>query len=342
MTMLNINRLLKKGYKLILLFSLVAAVIILSACGGAQAAPKVYRVGILNGLDFFGTTVDGFKAKMTELGYVEGQNISYDVQKTAVDSAAYQRVLKKFVTDQVDLIFVFPTEATQEAKAITQGSNIPVVFANVVVEGTNVVDSIRQPGGQITGVRFPAADVSVKRLEILHQMAPQAKRVWVTYLKDYPIVPPQLEILRPAAASMGITLVEVPANSPADVQADLQARTAANEIGLDAIVFMVEPLALKPDVFALIRKFAAEHNLPIGGVLVLEGDQGTMFNYTPDNVEGGGLAATLADKIFKGTPAGTIPVISPESHLQINYKMTQKLGLTVPEGLLSQADKIIR
>jgi putative tryptophan/tyrosine transport system substrate-binding protein len=341
MTVINNYHLLKKGHKLILLFSLLTTLIILSGCG-AQAAPKVYRVGILNGLDFFSPTVDGFKAKMTELGYVEGQNISYDVQKTNVDLAEYQRVLKKFVADEVDLIFAFPTEATLEAKAATQGTNIPVIFANVVIEGVNVVESVRQPGGNITGVRFPGAELSVKRLEFLHQLAPQAKRVWVPYLKDYPIVLPELEALRPAAASLGVTLVEVPATSPADIQADLEARSALSDSGVDAILFIVEPLAVSPDALGPIIKFAAEHNVPIGGAAVTEGDQGSMFSYIPDTVEAGQLAAPLADKIFKGTPAGTIPVVSPESHLVLNYKVAQKLGLKVPEGLLSQAVEIIR
>ena len=48
-------------------------------------------------------TADGFKAKMTELGYIEGENIVYDHQKTNFDMAAYKRTLKKFVADKVDL-----------------------------------------------------------------------------------------------------------------------------------------------------------------------------------------------------------------------------------------------
>ena len=54
------------------------------------------------------------------------------------------------------------------------------------------------------------------------------------------------------------------------------------------------------------------------------------------------LAAILGDKILKGIPAGTIPVVSAETWLQINYKATQKLGLNVSESLLNQADEIIR
>ena len=323
-----------------ILVGMIVATLVLSACGAT--ATKVYRVGVLSGLDFFANTTDGFRAKMTELGYVEGQNIVYDVQKTDFDMAAYQRILQKFVADKVDLVFVFPTEASLEAKAATQGTNIPVVFAQAFVEGNTLVENIRQPGGNITGVRFPSPDIGVKRLEILHQLAPQAKRVWIPYLQGYPSVPPVLEAMRPAATSLGITLVESPATSPADIQADLQTRDKLADIGLDAILTIPEPLNVQPDAMMAIGNFATDHKVPMGGAFVSAEGYGIVFAALSNNVEVGKLAATLADKIFKGTPAGTIPVVSPESYLTINYKLAQALNLTVPDGLLRQAVEVIR
>jgi putative tryptophan/tyrosine transport system substrate-binding protein len=330
---------------MLILTLLTLAGFLLSGCGtasGAEDTAKVYRVGILSGLDFFAPTADGFKAKMTELGYIEGQNIVSDLQKTNFDPAVEEQILQKFVADKVDLIFVFPTEASLAAKAATQGTNIPVLFANAFVEGNTLVESVRQPGGNITGVRFPGPDMGVKRLEILHQLAPQAKRIWVPYLQGYPSVPPVLEVLRPAAVALGVTLVEVPASSPAELQADLDARAQSADIGLDAILTIPEPLNVNPDAFAAISKFAVEHKVPIAGAFVSAEGNGIVFANLSDYVEVGELAAPLADKIFKGIPAGTIPVVSPELHLQINYKVAQELGLTVPEGLLSQATEIIR
>jgi putative ABC transport system substrate-binding protein len=194
----------------------------------------------------------------------------------------------------------------------------------------------------MTGVRFPGTDIAVKRLEFLHTLAPQAKRIWVPYQRDYPSVSPILEVLRPAAASLGITLVELPAAGPADVQADLQTRAQAADIGIDAILFIPESLNVNPDAFAAISKFAVEHKVPIAGAFVSpEGNTIVLANLS-DNVEVGKLAAPLADKIFKGVPISTIPVVSPEAHLLVNYKVAKELGLTVPEGLLSQASEVIR
>lgn len=317
------------------------AALVLMGCGG-PAQPRVYRVGILSGLDFFADTATGFKEQMTALGYVEGKNIVYQESKTNFDMAMYRSTLDKFVQDKVDLIFVFPTEASLEAKVATAGTNIPVVFANAAIEGVGLVNSVREPGGNVTGVRYPGPDLSVKRLEVLLAIAPQAKRVWVTYLKDYPIVAPELEVLRPAAASLGVELIEAPATSVADIQQELEARAKSADSGVDAILIIPEPLTVTPDSFEVMAKFAAQQHVPVGGALVSSGGYDSIFGVSTDNVAVGKQAALTADKILKGVKPSEIPVASAENYLQINYKAAQQLGLTVPEGLLAQAEQVIR
>ena len=78
------------------------------------------------------------------------------------------------------------------------------------------------------------------------------------------------------------------------------------------------------------------------GTKILTEDYGTVFGLTTNNPDFGILAAPIADKILRGTQAGTIPVASPEPKIIINYKVAQELGLTVPESLLAVADEIIR
>jgi putative ABC transport system substrate-binding protein len=324
----------------VLLIWVVVFALLSSGCGAEK--PKVYRVGILSGLDFAASTVDGFKEGMTELGYVEGQNIVYDVQKTNFDMAAYKSALQGFVADEVDLIFVFPTEASQEAKAATQGTDIPVVFSVANIEDTGLVNSVREPGGNITGVRYPGPDIALKRFEIMRELAPQATRMWVPYQRGYPIVDSQLEVLRPVAVAAGVTLIEAPAGNAAELQTLLDQRAQSADIGLDAILIIPEPLGVTSDAFLVMARFAAEHRIPIGGALMEVEGYGSLFDVGIDHFNTGKQAAPLASKILRGTPAGTIPVVSSESYLMIHYKLAQELGLTVSEGLLSQAVKIIR
>jgi putative tryptophan/tyrosine transport system substrate-binding protein len=323
-----------------LLVLLALACLLLNGCSEKQK--KVYRVGILCGVDFFADTADGFKTKMSELGYKEGENIVYDSQKTMFDPVAEKRILQKFVDDKVDLIFTFPTEVSLAAKAATQGTDIPVVFANANIEGVGLVNSVREPGGNVTGVRYPGPDLAIKRFEILLELAPRSKRIWIPYQQGYPIVVSQLEVLRPAAKSLGVSLVEAPANNAEDIQAALNARVKLGDIDIDAMLMIAEPLAVNPEAFEVFGKFAAKYKIPVGGALMSVKDYHSVFGVSTQNIAVGKQAAVIADKVFRGVQAGAIPVVSAESYFKINYRTAKALGLNVGEGLLRRADEIIR
>ena len=114
-------------------FSIVVVVIVLvvgAAVGvyavlkGAAPQPKkIYRVGILDGFDFFEQIIDGYKAKMTQLGYVEGGTIVYNTTKAPVDIKAYDDASKKFVTEGDDVILSFPTEAIYRSRSSADKDN---------------------------------------------------------------------------------------------------------------------------------------------------------------------------------------------------------------------------
>ena len=342
--MLTINGYLGRFKKLWMLISIAMIVaLLLSGCGQAQET-KVYHVGVLSGLDAFGPALDGFKSKMTELGYVEGETIIYDVQSTNVDMDAYTSITKKFVEDKVDMIFVFPTEAAAVAKAATQGTDIPVVFtlSFTDVEGIDLINSVREPGGNITGVRFPSVDIASQRLQILLEMAPNAKRIFVPFLKDYPNVPGQLDVIRSQAQSSGVEIIEFGAASPQDLQAKVDSFVTADGVGIDAILMIAEPLGITPPFYDVLSTFAYDHKLPIGGALMESNGNSSVFGLLPQAKVTGEQAAVLADKVFRGTPAGTIPVVTADGYFQINYKAAQALGITIPDGLLKRADEIIR
>ena len=330
----------RAGNRWTMLIGIVVFALLLSGCDAKK--PDVYRVGIISGADAFLVVVDGFKAKMKELGYVEGQNIVYDMQKLNADPAGGRQAAKKFVDDKVDLIFAVPTEPAVAAKAVTRGTDIPVVFAYAGLEGSTLVESVRRPGGNITGVRFPGPELISRNLEILLELAPLVKRVWVGYDINYPNSDPTLEALRPLALSKDLTLVEVPAATIGELEADLAARAKSADLGLDAIMLMPDIFNHSPAGWAVIKRFAAKHKVPIAGTFGYTVEQGAVFGNANELFKVGELAAPLADKVFKGTPAGTLPVVTPEQDLRINYKVAQKLGLTVPEGLLSMAVEIIR
>jgi putative tryptophan/tyrosine transport system substrate-binding protein len=329
--------------KKILLGLLIAAFLV----GGAamfysrntqKTKAKVYHVGILNALDYFSPVADGFKEKMTELGYVEGKNIFYDVQK-APSPVGNQAIIKKFVDDKVDLIFSFPTEASLEAKAGTEGTSIPVVAAAIGTEGSGLIESIQRPGGHLTGVRFPIAEVAARRIKIMHELAPNATRIMVPYLKDYPTVAQALAAIEPLAQALHITIIKAPFSTPDEVTAYLKAHE--KDAGADVVLTIPEPISILPPFIGPILVFAEAHSMLVAGAEISDTDHGAAFSVIPSGFEMGQLAAPLADKIFNGIPAGSIPIATPESVFSINLKVLKRLGLTASEGLLSTADKIV-
>src|SRR3989339_1017037 len=236
-----------------------------------------YRIGILSGLNLFSGIADSFIQEMTGLGYVDGKNITYDLQKTNFEPDKEKLILKKFVDEKVDLILAYNTEAALEAKEATKGTDIPVVFANAFTEGNNLVNSIRAPGGNITGVRYPNTDVAIRRLEVLHEVVPQVKQIWLPYQKGYPSVPAELDVVRPAAKSLGLTLIEFPSENLVALQAELANRAKNKDLGFGAVLFIPESLSTTKEAFAAIAKYTRVKKIPVGGSSVTLDDYGTVF-----------------------------------------------------------------
>jgi len=326
----------------VLLYGVVCFLLLVTLLVGGCRKTKVHKVGILCGLEYISAIADGFKEKMFELGYIEGENIIYDLRRVDFDMEEYRRILKEFVDNKVDLILTFPTEASMEAKAIAEGTGVPVVFTFSNIEGTGLVKSVREPGGNITGVRYPGPDIAVKRLEILRELVPEVKSILIPYQRDYPIVIHQMEMLAPVAEKAGITLIEAPAANAKELETILAAYEQDGAPPFDAIMFVAEPLTVTPEPFVVLGKFAVKHKIPFGGALMTVGEYSSVFGANADIIGCGQQAALLADKILNGTPAGSIPVISADITLEFNYNAAQEFGIEISPELLRMAQVVIR
>jgi putative ABC transport system substrate-binding protein len=324
-----------------LLIPLLLIVLLSLTPTACKRSPRIYHIGVLCTLDYFLDTMEGFKERMSELGYEEGKNVVYDLRRSQTDSALAQRILEEFVADNVDLIFTFATDGAVAAKAITRGTQIPVLFANSNVEGADLVDSVKAPGGNITGVRYPGPDLTLKRFDIMRELAPEAKRIWVPYRRGRAVVISQFEALRPVAEAAGITLIESPADDAEEVQKMLDAWEESDPIAFDAILMIAEPLTVTPDAFTAIARFAVAHKLPFGGAMMSASGFTSLFGVSTDNKAVGRQAAPLAVKILKGIPAGTIPVASAENYIEISVSACEAVGVEAPVGLLKMADHVL-
>src|SRR5262245_56192916 len=152
--------------------------LLLMACDDATPA-KTYSVGVVNYVATLTPVFEAFKARMAELGYVEGKNVTYIYHGTlAPDPQVIEREVRSLLAQKVDLYLTVGTQPTLVAKKAIEGTIIPVVFApaiNPMKEG--IVESLIRPGGNVTGVQN--SDTFPKALEWLHKIVPQAMKAYL-------------------------------------------------------------------------------------------------------------------------------------------------------------------
>jgi putative ABC transport system substrate-binding protein len=321
------------GWKVLLW--LVALGLPLTACVGAPAQ-ETYTIGVVNLSPLQDGTVEGFKEGMTELGYVEGENVTY-LYDGATDSIDELDVVAQgLVEADVDLILSLTTPATQAAQRATAGTDIPVVFVPVTDPvGAGLVESLKHPGGNITGVTFGAQEE--RRLAWLMQVVPTIEQIYIPYNPEDRSAVLALETVSEAATTLGVELITREASTPdqvADAFANIPERA-------DAIFFL--PDSLINDRVDDWVQMAIELGLPTSAPNLAAVEEGHLTTYGLDlEVAAREKAARLADQILQGIKPADLPVETGEFYSAINLKTAKAIGVDVPDEILLQADVIVR
>ncbi len=317
---------------------LIAALLIITgllvtACGGG-ATPKTYTIGVVNVLPVLDTTVQGFKQGMTELGYIEGENVTY-VHQEVTPMNELDAVVQDMVKAEVDLILCTTTNAAQAAQRATAKTTIPVVFTPLTDPvGAGLVKSIRQPGGNITGIIFGLQEG--RRLELLMQIAPTIKQIYVPYNPNDPAPVSALETINKFALKLGVTLITREVHNADEVEA------AVTDIPEEADALFLLADGLVGARSSDFVKTATTRQLPTSSANADAVKDNTLTGYGPSAGGSGKQTARLVDQIFKGIKPGDLPVETSESYFSINLKTAQAIGLDISDEILRQADTIVR
>jgi len=186
-----------------------------------QVASHIPRIGMLS-FTFPGTQEENhnigiLKQGLRELGYVEGQTIAIEYRHSSGKDELLPRLAVELVDLKVDIITTYGTKATRAAKQAT--STIPIVMLTVLDPvGAGLVASLARPGGNITGSSEVSAELSAKRLDLLKEALPKAKRIVVLLDPSHPTNALDLKSTQIAAQGLGMTLqsLEVRARSELD------------------------------------------------------------------------------------------------------------------------------
>ena len=316
------------------LTGLIVLALLLSGCGGS-AGSRTYTIGVINLAPTLEGAFTGFKQGMTELGYIEGENVTYVYAGPAGSIDKLDGMAQDLVKAKVDLIFSITTPATQAAQKATVDNNIPVIFGILTDPvGAGVVASLSQPGGNITGVTFGPQEA--QRLAWLTKISPNVEQVYVIYNSNDNSAKSAFQTVTETADKVGLKIIAYEARTPEEVD------TALAELPEDAGAIYLLPDSQTEAKLADILVVANAHHLATSVANVDRVADGSLYSYAMKLEPTGAQAARLADQILKGIKPADLPVETTEFFLAINLKTAQTIGLTIPDSILSQADTIYR
>jgi len=278
-----------------------------------------------------------FKQGMRDLGWMEGTNVEYRFVYADNELNRLDALASELIRQQVEVIVVgnaLTTRALQRATKTT-----PIVMASVSDPvGNEFVASLAKPGGNITGVTAQQEEVLGKRIGILHDVAPGARRVAILLNESNPSYAVFWAAAQNACASLDLVALRIVASAPA------QFGGAVGEIvrqRSQAVVVAPDPIYLNER--AKLQELMQATRLPVAYGWREHVVAGGLLSYGAD------LAATFrqvtkyVDKILKGAKPADLPVEQPTKfELIINLKTAKALGLTIPQSLLLRADEVIQ
>jgi putative ABC transport system substrate-binding protein len=306
----------------------------LLACGAKKT--QSYTVGILNLTEAASDGVAGFQEGLAELGYVEGENITYIYDGPSNDMETLAVHAQRMVDQQPDLVFTISRQDIAALRALDP--DIPIIFLagyDVVAEG--FAETLQRPGKNATGVRL---EVPVERtIDLMLEIDPTIKTVYLPYSGQTTAMPAMGNTLEAYFAKRGdgIELIA----QQLDVQDVLENGLTGVPEDFDHIALPTDPVLAQ--AVGQIIALALEHKVAISIPIALPESPGIFLGYGGSLALHGEQAARMADKVLRGQyDINELPVRPGEYYLSINLQVAQAIGLEVPDRILEQADWIFR
>lgn len=305
-----------------------------------QQPPKMPRIGYLQPVVPQNNTspfLEDFRQGLRDLGYVEGKNVQLEIRWGEGKLDRLAALAEELVRLKVDVIVAVSSPSVLAAKRATRTIPIVMPISSDPV-GDGLVTSLAHPGGNITGLSTMSADVGAKRLQLLKEIFPKVSRpVAVLWNPDYLGMAARFRQAQTAAPAIGVDVRSVEVRDSRELERALEAMDRERP---DALLLLADPLTLSQRL--RIVEFATEARLPAIYEMSQFVDAGGLMSYGPNLNEQVRRGATYVDRILKGAKPGDLPIQQPAKfELVINMKTARSLGITIPQSVLLQADRVI-
>jgi ABC-type uncharacterized transport system substrate-binding protein len=307
----------------------------------AQQAPVRARIGVfLTGSAQTPyaqrTWSPSFVSALRNLGWVEGKNLVLEWRYSEDQEDRRRAIVEEFIRLKVDIIVVPSTPEMIVTKRVTKTIPVVTVFVGDPV-GTGLIESLARPGGNITGTSLMQTETSAKRLQLLKELVPSARRVAVLWNPRNAATARNWKETQEAGSSLGLKLLSVEMRTRDEVATVFA--TIARERP-DALVVLLD--SLTGDHRHEIVEFAAKNRLPAIYAGTPFAEAGGLLVDSVDFHELWRRAAVYVDRILRGAKPADLPVEQPmKFELVVNLKTAKALGLTIPPSILLRADHVI-
>jgi len=278
----------------------------------------------------------GLREGLQQLGYIEGKSIIIDWRRARFQENDAQRLAIELARSKLDVIVVYGTPAARAALQVNRTT--PIVFGSGDPVGSGLVPNLTHPGGNATGISAVMTESTGKRLELLREIAPRARRIACLTNPEDALGTQQFQTAQQAGPSVGMQVVELDARNETQLR---RALAQLSRSGFDGILITADVLfeANNREIADAIRQARVPAVFPFRDYH----EDGALMSYGPDLRAAGRMIATYVDKILKGAKPGSLPI---EQHtkfeLVVNLKTAKALGITIPESILLRADEVIR
>jgi len=275
-----------------------------------------------------------FEVRMRELGYVEEKNLFIDRRWADGVDDRLPSLAQDLLAGRPAIVLATHTPSTRALMRLT--STIPIVMVGVADPvATGLVASLARPRGNVTGISNLLADIAVKRIDLLREIVPKAKRFGLLGPAGNPGVQAVLKQVQAASRPHGLDVRLLDADDAAAIARVFE------QLKTEPVDALIVASALKSH-YRQILDLAARFKIPASYIHEETLEAGGLTVYGPKPDAPYKHAADYVHRILQGAKPADMPVEQPtEFWLGVNLRAARGLGLKVPQSVLIRADRVI-